>query len=98
MRIAIVLGCMPSAREWQPAQAHAEALLAVATEHGFARYVVLGAYFRGWALAAQGQHVEGITQLRQCLDAWRATGTEMSTEEVLAQLAEAYGQVGQVAE
>ena len=85
-------------REWQTAQAHAEALLALATEHGFARYVGLGAFFRGWALAAQGQGAEGIAQMRQSLDAWRATGTALGIPEVLARLAEAYGQVGQVDE
>ena len=61
-------------REWQTAQAHAETLLALATEHGFARYVALGAFFRGWALAAQGQGAEGIAQMRQSLDALRAMG------------------------
>ena len=62
-------------REWQTVQAHAETLLALATEHGFARYVAMGAFFRGWALAAQGQGVEGIAQMRQSRDAMRATGT-----------------------
>jgi predicted ATPase/class 3 adenylate cyclase len=85
-------------REWQTAQAHAEALLALATEHGFARYVALGAFFQGWARAAQGQGAEGIAQMWQSLDAGRATGTALSIPEVLAQLAEAYGQVGQVKE
>src|SRR5262249_47947519 len=61
-------------REWQTMQAHVEAGLALATEHGFARYVVLGALHRGMALAAQGQTVEGIVQMRQGLAALRAAG------------------------
>jgi class 3 adenylate cyclase/tetratricopeptide (TPR) repeat protein len=85
-------------REWQTAQAYAEVLLALATEHGFARYAALGAFFRGWALAAQGQGAEGIAQMRQGLDASRATGAALDILEVLARLAEAYGQVGQVDE
>jgi class 3 adenylate cyclase/predicted ATPase/energy-coupling factor transporter ATP-binding protein EcfA2 len=85
-------------REWQTAQAHAEALLALATEHGFALYVALGAFFQGWARAAQGQGAEGIALMWQSLDASRATGTALGITEVLAQLAEAYGQVGQVEE
>jgi DNA-binding winged helix-turn-helix (wHTH) protein/predicted ATPase len=85
-------------REWQTAQEHAETLLALATEHGFARYVALGAFFRGWALAAQGQEAEGISQMRQSLAALQATGTVLGRPEVLARLAEAYGQVGQVDE
>src|SRR5207237_7081462 len=38
-------------RDWQTAQAHAETILALATEHGFARYVAMGTMFRGMALA-----------------------------------------------
>jgi hypothetical protein len=34
-------------REWQTVQAHAEATLALATEHGFARDVERGSFYRG---------------------------------------------------
>ena len=61
-------------REWQTAQAHAETLLALATEHALARYVAYGIFYRGWPLAAQGQGAEGIAQMRQGLAALRATG------------------------
>jgi class 3 adenylate cyclase/predicted ATPase len=83
-------------REWQMAQAHAEALLALATEHGFARYVAYATFFWGWALAAQGQEAEGIAQMRQGQNASRATGSMMDLG--VPALAEAYGQVGQVDE
>ena len=53
---------------------------------------------RGTALAAQGQGVEGIAQMRQGLAALRATGTAVGMPRYLAWLAEAYGQVGQVDE
>jgi predicted ATPase len=79
-------------------QAHVEAVLALATEHGFARYVALGALHRGMALAAQGQTAEGIAQMRQGLAALRATGAVVSMSGHLAQLAKACGQVGQVDE
>jgi predicted ATPase len=85
-------------REWQRAQAHAEALLALATEHGFGRYVAMGVFLRGRALVAQGQGAEGIVQMRQGLDASRATGTVLDMSLWLAQLGAAYGQVGQVDE
>jgi predicted ATPase len=81
-------------REWQTAQAHAETQLTLATKHGFARHVTLGVFFRGWALAAQGQGAEGIAQMRQSLDASRAMGGVGGLE--VPALAEAYGQVGQV--
>lgn len=53
---------------------------------------------RGEALAAQGQRAEGITQMRQGLAAWRATGSESGRTRNLAFLAEAYGNIGQAAE
>ncbi|HEY5869663.1 MAG TPA: hypothetical protein VI542_29555, partial [Candidatus Tectomicrobia bacterium] len=83
-------------REWQTAQAHAETQLTLATKHGFARHVALGVFFRGWALAAQGQGAEGIAQMRQSLDASRAMGGVVGLE--VPALAETYGQVGQVDE
>jgi len=85
-------------REWQTAQAHAEAALALATEHGFVFYVARGALCRGMALAAQGQGAEGIAQMRQGLAALGAQGTAVGMPAWLARLAEAYGQVGQVDE
>src|SRR5262249_9160973 len=62
-------------RAWPTVQAHAEAILALAPEHGFARHVALGVSLRGMALAGQGRCVEGLTQMRQGLAAVRATGT-----------------------
>jgi predicted ATPase len=85
-------------REWQTAQAHVEAALALATEHGFAYYGVRGALFRGAVLAAQGQGEEGIALMRQGLAAMRAQGTVLGIPAWLAELATAYGQVGQVEE
>jgi class 3 adenylate cyclase/predicted ATPase len=84
--------------EWQTAQTHAEAALALATEHGFAFYEARGALYRGAVLAAQGQSEEGIAQMRQGLAALRATGAGVSMSGHLAQLAKACGQVGQVDE
>jgi predicted ATPase len=81
-------------REWQTVQAHARASMALATEHGFARYVALGTLHRGMALAAQGQGAEGIAQMRQGLAAVRTTGTAAGMPTYLARLAVAYGQVG----
>jgi predicted ATPase len=85
-------------REWQTVQAHTEAMLALATEHGFARNVALGVLFRGMALAAQGQSTAGLAQMRQGLAAYRATGSAVGMSGHLAQLVEAYMQVGQVDE
>jgi predicted ATPase len=82
-------------RERQAVQERAEAVMALSSEQGFTRYLVLGTLCRDWALAEQGQGEEGITQMRQGLAAYRATGSGVWRPYFLALLAEAYGKVGQ---
>ena len=53
---------------------------------------------QGWALAVQGQIEEGISQIRQGLDAWRAMGTEVWRPYLVSLLVEAYGKGEQVEE
>jgi predicted ATPase len=74
-------------REGQLARERAEALMTLATEQGFPFYLAWGTQVQGWALAEQGQMEEGIAQMRQS-----------RIPSILAQLAEAYGKVGQVEE
>src|SRR5262249_52894388 len=50
------------------------------------------------ALIEQGQTVEGMTQVRQGLAIYQATGTELSKSFFLLLLAEAYRRTGQTAE
>ena len=50
---------------------------------------------RGWALAMQGQGAEGLTQLRQGLDAYRATGAAIQQPHFLSMLAEVHSIMGQ---
>ena len=76
-------------------QAQAEAAIAISTEQGFPLWLAFGTVFRGWALAVQGQGEEGITQLRQGLDALRANGAEYLRPYCLAMLVEAYTLSGQ---
>jgi predicted ATPase len=79
-------------------QARAEAVLTLATEQGFPYLIAAGAILRGWALAAQRQVEEGISQMQQGLAAYGATGAELCRPFWLAMLAEAYGQVGRAEE
>jgi predicted ATPase/class 3 adenylate cyclase len=81
--------------EKQAAQEQAEAVIALAREHGFSRWEAWGTVIRGWVLAAQGQREEGIDQICQGLAAWQGTGQELGRPFLLAMLAEAYGKVGQ---
>jgi class 3 adenylate cyclase/predicted ATPase len=85
-------------REWQAAQERAEAAIMLATEQGFPVWRASGTIRRGKALAEQGQTEEGITQMRQGLTAYRATGGEAHLPKTLSLLAEAYGKVGQAEE
>jgi predicted ATPase len=85
-------------REWQAAQERAEAAIMLSTEQGFPVWRASGTIRRGKALAEQGQTEEGITQMRQGLTAYRATGGEAHLPKTLSLLAEAYGKVGQAEE
>ena len=87
-----------SRREQQATHERAEALMALATEQGFAQHLAQATIMRGWALAAQGQGAEGTAQMRQGLAAHQATGSERQRPYNLALLAEAYGSIGQTAE
>jgi predicted ATPase len=83
-------------READAAQARAEAAIAVSTEQGFPLWLAFGTVLRGGALGMQGQGEEGITQLRQGLDALRANGAEYIRPYCLAMLSEAYDLSGQM--
>src|SRR5262249_37890177 len=73
----------------------AEAIIALATAQGFAQWLAQGIVLRGWALAEQGQAVAGVAQIRQGLDACRATGAEVGRQWRLLLLAEAQRHLGQ---
>jgi len=82
-------------REVRCAKERAEAVIALANEHGFIHALNVGMIRRGWALAKQGAVAEGIKQLHQGLATLRSMGQEMPLEHHLALLAEAYMQGGQ---
>jgi len=65
---SLAFACLPAARlhqfrrEVHGVYKHAEAVIALATAHGFPHYVALGTILRGWALTAQAQEAAGMTQ------------------------------------
>ncbi|MGH9944136.1 MAG: hypothetical protein ACRD9R_17465, partial [Pyrinomonadaceae bacterium] len=79
----------------EQAEARAEQAIALATEKGFPNWLLAGFAVRGWALALRGQHDEGVGLLRQTVDLWRSTGSELVVPYFLTLLAEAQGQAGQ---
>jgi TOMM system kinase/cyclase fusion protein len=82
-------------REWQAVSERADTAITVATEHQVALVLAVGPIVRGWALAMQGQGAEGLTQLCQGLDAYRATGAEFQRPHFLSILAEVHRSLGQ---
>jgi class 3 adenylate cyclase len=85
-------------REAQAARERAEAVIALANEYGFGRWLGGGMIMRGWALTEQGAAEEGIAEIRQGLGMWRAMGIEQGVPHLLSTLAEAYGRTGQTEE
>jgi class 3 adenylate cyclase/tetratricopeptide (TPR) repeat protein len=85
-------------REKSLTQELAEAVISLSTEQGFPQWLAMGTLLQGWALAEQGRREEGIGQMQQGLDAYRATGAEVFRPYYLALLAEAHGNVRQTKE
>jgi len=74
----------------------AEAALALAAQHEFARWVAQDMIFQGWALAEQGHAPEGVARMRQGLAAWQETGAELNQCFFLALLTTGYQRLGQM--
>jgi predicted ATPase len=85
-------------REERAVQERAEATIALSAEQGFSFWLALGSFFRGWALAEQGQGGEGITLMKRGLADFRAAASGNSESLWLALLAETYGKAGQIEE
>ena len=83
-------------REEGAARQVAERLIALSAEQGFAHWLAQGMVTRGWALAAQAYHEEGIAQIREGLAAFRAIGVEVLRPHDLCLLAEACVETGRL--
>ena len=83
-------------RETDAAHEQAEALIALATEQGFALFRAMGGILRGGTTTALGQWGEQIGQIRRDLAAVRETGSALWEPLFLGLLADVYAQDGQV--
>jgi predicted ATPase len=81
---------------WETAETRerAEADIEFSGEQGFPFFLAQGTILRGWALAEQGLHVEGIAQMRQGLAGHEAGGVLLIRPYWLSLLAQAYGRSG----
>ena len=81
-------------REEQLTQENADATIVLASERGFAMPFALGKLWRGWAVAKQGEHEEGLAQLHEGMDALIAMGAKMGWAWGYFLLADAYAKAG----
>jgi predicted ATPase len=72
--------------------------VALASEHGFALWAVVGRILQGWAIAQRGEATTGIALIRDGLAAYEATGSRLFTPFFLALLAEALALAGKIEE
>ncbi len=79
-------------------QDYAEMAITLSTERDFGFYRAMGLILRGWATALQGRKVDGISQMRDGLAAFRDTGAQIMLPYHLALLAEALGEMGLIKE
>ena len=84
--------------EPEPAQAIAEAGIAVSVEHGYPFFHGMCIYIQGWAMTEQGRQADGMAQLRRGLATYRATGAKVGLPYFLAQLALVCARNGQIDE
>ena len=63
--------------DWPTVIARAEEAMAIAAAHGFALVQAGGEIMLGWARVHMGQVAEGVRQIQQGVDAYRATGADV---------------------
>jgi class 3 adenylate cyclase/predicted ATPase len=79
-------------------QEYAEAAVALSTAQGFTQWAAWGTSMRGWALAMQDQDEEGMTQVRQGIATYRATGAVLLVPYFCTLLAEVCAHLGHTAD
>jgi predicted ATPase len=70
-------------------------MLKICQEHGFSAWEAAATVMKGWAFAAQNCPEEGITMIREGIDAWKETRGELLMPLFLALLGQAYQRAGQ---
>jgi predicted ATPase len=81
-------------REARAAQEIAERVIALSAERGFTHWLTSATSLRGWAMAEQGLHEEGIVEMQEGLAAIRVTGSVLGWPDFLCLLAEVCRETG----
>jgi predicted ATPase len=84
--------------DWEAVRAQADEAIGMATEQGFALVQAAGTILLGWTQVHEGHGADGARQIRQGVDAYRATGAGLSLPHFLAALSEAARAHGRAAE
>ena len=84
--------------ERDAARTHAEAAIALCTEHGFGYYLAWGTLLQGWSLCEKAPGKDGLIHMRQGLTALQATGAGLRQPYYLSLLAEACRNAGEADE
>ena len=72
----------------------AEAAVALSTEQGFTQWMAQGTSLREWALVMQSRGEAGMTQVRQGITAWQATGAVLHVPYFSTLLADVSAHLG----
>jgi class 3 adenylate cyclase/predicted ATPase len=70
----------------------------LASEKGFPNWLLAGMALGGWAAAKSGEPAEGASRIRDAIDLWRSSGSELVVPYFCALLAEAYLDGGRIDE
>jgi predicted ATPase len=81
--------------QWEVLRERIQVAIKMATEHGFALVLGVGPIMRGWALVNEGQAEQGVQDIRQGLERYRATGAAFQLPHLLTSLVEAHMKAGQ---
>ncbi|MGH8012256.1 MAG: ATP-binding protein [Candidatus Binataceae bacterium] len=81
-------------REHEMIRGRTETAIRLSSDHQFAFLMHMGEILRGWAIAAECDIENGISQIGAGLRAFEATGTETMKPYFLALLAEVYARTG----
>jgi len=82
-------------REVEPTRENAEATVALATELGNPFRLAIGEFHLGWVDAMVGAHAAGVARMRRALAELRAIGSNAISDQFLAAIATALGQMAQ---
>ncbi len=85
-----------SHRELQAFREHAEAFLALVTQHGFSNFIGQAVFWQGRGLVMQGRHDEGLDLMCQGLESVEQIGMKLGRTAYLGYLSDAYREAGQI--